>query len=76
MLACMVPAAFPQARRSLRPPRIDILSYRIEADLTPDAHEIKAAATIDFKALDSTDFVVFELSENLSVQKVLNSGKS
>jgi len=54
-------------------PRIEVQNYKIEANLVPDTHELKAAATVTFKALQSTDFVVFELSENLSVQKILNS---
>lgn len=63
-----------QAKKaSYSPPRIEVQSYKIAADLTPDAHEIKAVATIGFKSLESTSSVTFELSENLSVQKVLNS---
>jgi len=54
-------------------PRIDVQNYRIEADLTPDAHELQAAAVITFKPVQATDYVVFEMSENLSVRKVLNS---
>ncbi len=54
-------------------PRIEVENYNIEANLTPDAHELKAAAAITFIPLQATDFVVFELSENLSVQKVLDS---
>jgi aminopeptidase N len=74
ILAGTVPDSYSQVRRSASaPPRIDVIHYKIEANLTPDAHAIKAAATVDFKALESTDFVVFELSENLFVQKVLNS---
>jgi len=73
-LAVMVPAALPQSRKqSSAPPRIDVINYKIDANLAPDAHEIKAAATIDFKVIEPTDHVVFELSENLSVQKILNS---
>ena len=76
MLAGMVPTVFAQTKRSASaPPRIDILNYKIEVNLTPDAHELKAAATIDLKALEAAEFVVFEFSENLSVQKVLNSEK-
>jgi aminopeptidase N len=75
MLACAVCTIFPQERRPSSAPRIDILSYKIEADLTPEAHELKAAATIDFRALESIDHIVFELSENLSVRRVLNSEK-
>jgi tetratricopeptide (TPR) repeat protein len=66
--------AHSQARRkTASPPRIDVLNCKIEAKLTPDAHEFNAAATITFKPLESTDSVVFELSENVWVQKVLNS---
>jgi aminopeptidase N len=76
MLAGMVSAAFSQTKRPpATPPRIDVINYKIEANLTPDVHELKAAAAIDFKVIDPTDHVVFELSENLSVQKVLNSQK-
>lgn len=75
MLICIAPCAIPQTKRSSSAPRIDVLNYRIEADLAPDAHSIKAAATIDFRVLESTDLVVFELNENLSVQRVLNSEK-
>jgi tetratricopeptide (TPR) repeat protein len=53
--------------------RIDVQNYRIEATLTPDAHELKTAATITFKPIQATDSVTFELSENMSVQRVLNS---
>ncbi len=65
---------YSQAKKpSSSTPRIEVENYKIEANLAPDAHEIKAAATITFKPVQATDFVVFELSENLSVQKVLNS---
>ena len=74
LFAGMAAAIFAQTKRSSSsPPRIDILNYKIDVNLTPDTHELKAAATIDFRALEAADFVVFELSENLSVQKVLNS---
>ena len=53
--------------------RIDVQNYRIEAILTPDAHELKTLSTITFKPIQATDSVTFELSENLSVQRVLNS---
>jgi hypothetical protein len=63
-----------QAKKSsYSPPRIEVKNYKIAVDLAPDAHEIKAAATIEFKPLESTNSITFELSENLSVQKVLNA---
>ena len=73
-LAAATSSGYSQAKKaSASGPRIDVQSYKIEANLVPDAHEISAAASITFKALQATDYVVFELSENLSVRKVLNS---
>ena len=65
---------YPQAKKTASSmPHIDVQDYKIEASLIPDAHEVKVASTIVFKPAQSTDFVIFQLSENLSVQKVLNS---
>jgi hypothetical protein len=73
-LAGLAPAVHPQAKRGpASPPRIEIKSYKIETTLTPDAHELEAVATVTLKALEDTGYVFFELSENLSVQRVLNS---
>ncbi|MBN1570082.1 MAG: tetratricopeptide repeat protein [Acidobacteria bacterium] len=67
-------AAHPQTRSSpSSPPLFEILNYNIEAVLTPDAHEIEAKALITFRTVEQTDFIVFEISENLVVQKVLNA---
>jgi aminopeptidase N len=44
----------------------------LEASLTPDTHEFQASARILLQPLVETDVVIFDLSENLSVQKVLN----
>jgi len=72
-IAGICPPASPQAKRTRSSaPKIDVLDTKIEADLTPDAHELNASATVKFKPLETTDFVVFELNENLWVQKVLN----
>jgi aminopeptidase N len=71
---CTASAAHSQARNaSTSVPRIEVMNCKIEAWLTPDAHEFRAAATITFSPVESTNYVVFELNENLSVQKVLNS---
>ena len=53
-------------------PKIDVQHYSLQANLTPDTHELHAIATITFKVLENTDIVVFELSENLSVRKITN----
>ncbi len=74
VLACIPPLVYSQSRKaSGSMPRIEVQDYKIEVGLTPDAHELKAAAAITFQPLESRDYVVFELNENLSVQKVLNS---
>jgi hypothetical protein len=73
LIACISPMSYSQARKPpLSLPRIDVLDCKIEADLMPDAHELNAVATIKFNPLESTDFVVFELSENLWIERVLN----
>jgi hypothetical protein len=52
-------AGYSQAKRpSSSIPRIEVQNYKIEATLTPDAHELKAAASITFKPLQPTDLVV------------------
>ena len=74
MLAGITLAAYSQTRKNpSSPPQFEILNYNIVADLTPDAHEVKAKAIITFKAAGPADYIVFEISENLSVQKVLNA---
>jgi aminopeptidase N len=75
LAAAMVPLVYSQARKGApkAPPRIEVENYKIAANLSPDSHELKASATITFKPLEETDFVVFQLSENLSVQKVVNA---
>lgn len=62
-----------QARRApSSAPKIDIQHYLLQATLTPENHELKAVATITFRPMETTDVVIFELSENLSVQRILN----
>jgi tetratricopeptide (TPR) repeat protein len=66
-------ASSPARKPSLTIPKLDVQNYRIEVTLIPDLHEIKAAAIITFNPLESADNIIFELSKNLSVTKVLNS---
>jgi aminopeptidase N len=70
-LSTFAPAVY--SKETKAPPRIDIRDYKIETTLNPDAHELKSAATISFAPLEATDHIALELSENLSVQKVLSS---
>jgi aminopeptidase N len=74
-LGFAVPGIYSQSKKaaSSSAPRIEIEDYKISTNLAPEAHELKAAATIVFKPLDATDHIALALNENLSVQKVLNS---
>jgi hypothetical protein len=74
VLACLHPAIHAQTRRSSStPPRIEVQSYKVAVSLMPETHELQAEATIEFLPLEETDRAVFELSENLSVQRILNT---
>jgi aminopeptidase N len=55
--------------------RYDVTSYRIEAQLIPAEHLLRAAADITFTPLESTRSVVFELNGSLKVDAVERNGK-
>jgi aminopeptidase N len=72
-IAAVCPNTFSQTSTKLSSaPKIDVLNYKIEAVLSPDSHELSAATAITFKPLEGMDLAIFELSENLWVQKVLD----
>src|SRR5256885_5011438 len=56
--------------------RYDITNYRIEAQLTPDEHTLRAGADITFVPADATRSVVFELNGSLHVDSVEKNGKA
>ena len=65
----------PQARRPpSSAPKIDVEKYVTQVTLNPEAHELAATVAITFRPLEETAVVVFEVSENVSVQKVLDAG--
>jgi aminopeptidase N len=65
---------FAQVRRQASaPPQIKIEHYHVRLTLDPDAHEMKAVAAITFKVIQTTDVIVFEISENLSILKVTDA---
>ncbi len=73
LFSCLVTGGFAQARRTpSSAPRIDVEDYNLQVNLTPESHEFKAVATITFQPLAETDVVLFEINENLSIQKVLD----
>ena len=50
--------------------RYDVTNYRIEAQLVPDQHFLRAAADVTFIPLESTRTVVFELNGSLKVESI------
>jgi len=56
--------------------RYDIQNYRIEAQLNPDEHTLRAGADITFVPLDATRSIVFELNGSLHVDSVEKDGKA
>lgn len=68
-----LPGARAQARRPAAAiPRIDVEDYKLDVTLNPEEHEFTGTARITFRPLEKTETAVFEVSENLSIQKVLD----
>ncbi|HZE71597.1 MAG TPA: M1 family aminopeptidase [Pyrinomonadaceae bacterium] len=55
--------------------RYDITNYRIEAQIIPDQHLLRAGADITFTPLESTRSVVFELNGSLKIESIEMAGK-
>ncbi|HKR21017.1 MAG TPA: hypothetical protein VJS17_00430, partial [Pyrinomonadaceae bacterium] len=55
--------------------RFDVTHYRIEAQIIPDQHMLRAGADVTFVPLDATRSVVFELNGSLRVESVEKDGK-
>src|ERR1043166_2793800 len=56
--------------------RYDITNYRIEAQLSPDEHTLRAGADVTFVPAEATRSVVFELNGSLHVDSVERNGKA
>lgn len=55
--------------------RYDITNYRIEAQLIPDQHLLRAGADVTLTLLDATRSLVFEFNGSLKMEKVERDGK-
>src|SRR5690349_12078217 len=55
--------------------RFDVTNYRIEAQIIPDQHVLRAGADVTFIPLDATRSVVFELNGSLKVESIEKDGK-
>ena len=56
--------------------RFDVTNYRIEAQIIPDQHMLRAGADITFVPLDATRSVVFELNGSLKIESIEMNGKA
>src|SRR6266576_1777200 len=56
--------------------RFDVTNYRIEVQLNPDEHTLRAGADITFVPQDATRSVVFELNGSLHVDGIEKDGKA
>jgi aminopeptidase N len=56
--------------------RFDVTHYRIEAQIIPEQHMLRAGADVTFTPLDATRSVVFELNGSLKVESIEKDGKS
>jgi len=56
--------------------RYDVSNYRIEVQLNPNEHTMRAGADITFVPQDATRSVVFELNGSLHVDSVEKDGKA
>src|SRR6476659_7269488 len=55
--------------------RFDVTNYRIEAQIIPDQHLLRAGADVTFVPLDATRSVVFELNGSLHIESIEKDGK-
>src|SRR5436305_1607249 len=75
MTLCLSSTAFTQ-QLPVAGARYDITNYRIEVQLSPNEHTLRAGADVTFVPLDATRSVVFELNGSLHVDSVEKDGKA
>ena len=76
LLLCLTAFATAQAQQAPGRARFDVTNYRIEAQLIPDQHTLRAASDVTFTPLDPTRSVIFELNGSLKVEAVEMNGKA
>ena len=74
MLALAINAQQPAPQQAAS--RFDVTNYRIEAQIIPDQHVLRAGADVTFVPLDATRSVVFELNGSLKVESIEMNGKA
>src|SRR6185295_282167 len=68
-----VAAQQPAAQQAVN--RFDITNYRVEAQLIPDQHMLRAGADITLIPQDATRSLVFELNGSLKVESIDRNGQ-
>ena len=53
-------------------PKIDVLSYEIDVEITPDRSSIKGSTRVTFDVIEDTVSVPFEINNRISLQDVLD----
>ena len=76
VFAFAVSAASQQPAPQQAASRFDVTNYRIEAQIIPDQHMLRAGADVTFVPLDATRSVVFELNGSLKVESIEKDGKA
>ncbi len=71
---CFLASAAPAQQQPVAGSRYDVTNYRIEVQLNPDEHTLRAGADITFVPLDATRSIVFELNGSLHVDGVEKDG--
>src|SRR6476659_7070096 len=74
MLALAINAQQPAPQQAAS--RFDVTNYRIEAQIIPDEHMLRAGADVTFVPLEATRSVVFELNGSLKVETIEMAGKA
>ena len=72
-LALSTPGQQPAPQQAAN--RFDVTHYRIEAQIIPEQHVLRAGADVTFVPLDATRSVVFELNGSLKVESIEKDGK-
>ena len=76
LLLVIVPAAAQQPASQQAASRFDVTNYRIEAQIIPDQHTLRAGADITVIPLEATRSLVFELNGSLKVESIDLNGKT
>lgn len=72
---CLLGWAPPTPAQQPQRARFDVTAYRIEAELRPSEHFLRATGDVTFTPLEATRLVTFELNGSLRVEAVERQGK-